>query len=103
MKKVLFLAATAFVLSSCYNTKVYVGNVKKEDKVVKVKSVTNTHLIGGLVPLGSAKVDPKPYVGDRTDYVVKTNQTFWNGLLGGITMGIYTPTTTTFYVPANSK
>ena len=36
---------------------------------------------------------------DAPDFVVKTNQSFLNLLVSGITCGIYTPTQTKFYVP----
>lgn len=44
-------------------------------------------------------MEAKEYVGNKKDYVVKTNQTFINLLINGITFGLYTPTTTTYYLP----
>jgi hypothetical protein len=41
------------------------------------------------------------YVGNYTDYVIKTRHSFVDYLLEYITMGIYTPTSTTYYVPLN--
>jgi hypothetical protein len=32
--------------------------------------------------------------------MIKTKQTFWDGFLAGITCGIYTPSTTYYYQPA---
>ena len=39
------------------------------------------------------------YVGDRENYVVRTYSSFLNGLVGSLTFGIYTPTSTVYYVP----
>lgn len=36
------------------------------------------------------------------DYVVETKVTFGDGLVSCITMGIYTPTTTKYYVPKSN-
>jgi len=50
------------------------------------------------VPLNDG-FEAKKYVGDRSDYVTKSQITFVDGLLRVITLGIYTPSTTNFYVP----
>jgi hypothetical protein len=102
MKKFLLFAICAIAFSSCYNTKVLVGNVDDKTPMVEVNTVCNHHLICGLVPLNNAAVKAADYVGGRADYMVKTNQTFLNFLVNWLTCGIYTPTQTTFYVPLNS-
>ncbi len=99
MKKVFICASFAFLMTSCFNTKVCVGNMKADDPSIKVNSVTNHHFLYGLVPGGKTKVDAKKYIGEKENYAIKNNWTFLNGFLGCITFGIYTPTTTTFYVP----
>lgn len=101
MKNILCMAIFALVMTSCYNAKVCMGNVKQNDPVVKVNSVTNHNLLWGLIPLSQNKVEAKNYIGNRENYAVKYNWTFLNGFLGCITCGIYSPTTTTFYVPLN--
>lgn len=88
-------------MTSCYNTKVCVGSMTENAPVVKVNAVTNHHFLYGLIPGGKTKIEASKYVGERKDYVVKNNWTFLNGLLSCLTMGIYTPTTTTFYLPLN--
>jgi hypothetical protein len=101
MKKFLLVPVIVLLIvcvSSCYNNKILVVNVKPTDPVVEVGSEWNHHIIG-LIPIGKTKLNAKDYVGDRENYVVKTNQSLVNVLLGCITSGIYTPTTTTFYVP----
>lgn len=102
MKKVFFCGAVLFAslsLTSCYNTKVVCGDITRQTPVVKVNSEWNHHLLYGLVPLKNAKMEAKEYVGNKKSYVVKTNQTFINMLVNAITFGLYTPTTTTYYLP----
>lgn len=101
MKKLIFCGAillASCTLTSCYNTKVVCGDITKNTPVVKVNSQWNHHLLYGLVPI-KAKKEAKEYVGDKNNYVVKTNQTFVNLLVNWITFGIYSPNTTTWYVP----
>ena len=98
MKKVLFVAATCLLLTSCYSSKVTHGNVSKNAPAVKINSKKNHFLFWGLVPLSSSQ-KAEDYVEDMPNYVVQTSWTFVDGLLGTITYGIYTPTTTTYYVP----
>ena len=99
MKKIVFLALITVSLSSCYNVKYCTGSVNPNDPVVKVGSVRNHHFIAGLVPGGKTSIKASEYVGNRDNYVVKNNWSFLDGFLSCITFGIYTPTTTTFYVP----
>lgn len=99
MKKMLFAVLTVACLSSCYNTRILVGDVQLKEPVVKVNSEWNHHLIGGLVPLGNASMVAKDYLAGHENYVVKTNMSFLNMLVAGITFGIYTPTQTVYYIP----
>lgn len=103
MKKTLSACIAMLALASCYTTRAYVGNVKPNDPVVKVNKVTNNFFLWGLAPGGHAEVNASDYVSGKTDYVVETQESFVNGLLSTITWGIYSPRTTTFYLPANSK
>lgn len=99
MKKLLFLIVSVVTLSSCYNTRVLVGDVQPNEPIMKINRTWNTHLIGGLIPVGSAKMKADEYVGGYKNYIVKTNINFWNMLVSGITFGIYTPTNTVYYIP----
>lgn len=99
MKKILFFAICAIALSSCYNTKILVGNVDAKTPMVEVNSVWNHHLILGLVPLNNATMKGEEFVAGRKDYMVKTFQTPLHFIVEWLTFGIYTPTQTTFYVP----
>ncbi len=98
MKKFLLLAICAIAFSSCYSTRIMVG-VNENTPVKEVKSVTNHHLVYGLLQYKDTDLNPKDYVGGRSSYMVKKHQTIINAILSGVTFGIYTPTTTTFYVP----
>lgn len=99
MKKILILLFCVVAMSSCYNTRLYVGNVTKEEPLVQVNKEWNSQFIAGLVTTKSAKISPEAYVNNAPNYVVKTNQTFLTGLVGAVTFGIYTPTQTKFYIP----
>lgn len=83
-------------LSSCYSSSVYVGKLHPQEDVTCVGTSHNAHFLGGLI--GSKKIRAKKYVDNLQDYKIKTNHSFVDYLLTGITLGIYTPTTTKFYV-----
>jgi hypothetical protein len=79
-----------------------VGDVSPTEPVKEVNKEWNHHFIFGLVPGGNATMVAADYLPSGTEnYVVKTNQSFLNGLVGSLTFGIYTPTQTKFYVPMN--
>lgn len=99
MRKIFIAAVIALALTSCYNNRILVGNVSENDPVVEVQKQWNSHWLYGLIPGGKTNLKAEEFVKGRQNYVVKTNQSFVNGLINGLTMGIYTPTTTTFYVP----
>ena len=80
----------SFLLASCYTYTSVVGEgAKGSQKVEK----WNHYLIEGLAPISVS--DSKAMAGGAKDYTVTTSMTFVNGLIGAITFGIYTPTTTT--------
>ena len=82
-------------MTSCYCDKTYVGNVKPHDELVHVASSRNGHVFGGAMV---TKNNVSQYVGDTKDYVIANKHTFGDLLLSGLTAGIYTPTTTKYYV-----
>lgn len=97
----LFLVAVVCVLmTSCYTSRVANGTMSATEATVKVNSQKNNFLLWGLVPLGKTQV-AKDYVGDKTNYTTETTWTFVDGLLNTITLGIYTPTTTNYYLPVS--
>ena len=86
-------------LTSCYCDKYAVGTINPEEPLVHVASEHNQHFLCGLI-VNHQKV--KSYVPGVENYVIENKQTFWDGFVSGITFGIYTPTTTKFYVPKSN-
>ena len=66
--------------------------------MTKVYTKHNTHLIDGLANINT-DFKASESVGNYAGYKVNHSITFVDGLLRGITMGIYTPSTTKVYVP----
>ncbi len=93
----------AVTLSSCYSATTCVGTVKADDPVVKVNSVKNHHFIVGFIDEGKTKIEDSKYIGERKNYKVKKCTTFVDGFIEFITMGIYSPTTTIYYVPLDEN
>ena len=78
------------LLTSCYTYTSVVGEGAKGTQKV---TETNHYVVYGLAPINVS--DTKVMAGGAKDYTITTTHTFINGLVGGITLGIYTPTTTT--------
>ena len=100
MKKMMMgaLAVCAVLLmSSCYTTSTYVGNTRPNQPMVEVQTVRNPHYLYGLI--GESKMKASKMVDGENDYMVKHQMTFLDCVFSSVTFGIYTPTTTTFYVP----
>lgn len=93
MKKLSFRIAGMLVacalLSSCYVNTFNVGKGAQSNVQV---SKWNHYLIEGLAPVSVS--DPQKLAGGASDYTVTIKHSFVNMLVGGITFGIYTPTTT---------
>lgn len=90
LKLIFGTAICSLLLSSCYSYRSVVGEgAKGRSEVTK----WNHYLIVGLAPVGVS--DSKSMANGATDYEVFTRQTFVNGLVSALTVGIYTPTTTT--------
>ena len=98
MRKILLLA-TIILLTSCYNTRILVGDVKPKEPVVEINSEWNHGLLWGLVPLNNATMKASEYVNNAENYVIKTNQSFVNMFVSYLTFGIYSPTQTKYYIP----
>lgn len=101
MKKFLLLASLAVVMSSCYTSRVFHGSVTENTPQVEVSSKKNPIMLWGLLPLKNADQKASNVVGNKTNYTTKTTWTFVDGLLNCVTLGIYTPTTTVYYVPVD--
>ena len=78
------------LLTSCYTYTSVVGEGAKGNQEV---TKWNHYVIYGLAPVGVS--DSKAMAGGASNYTVTTRQSFVNGLVSGLTFGIYTPTTTT--------
>ena len=92
MKRILLnvalLLTLTLLVSSCYTMTYNVGEGAKTGMSVTRK---NHYLIAGLVPINTA--DPNQMAGKAKDYTVTIEHTFIDGLISGLTSGIYTPTT----------
>lgn len=102
VSKTMLVAAMAFAtmgLSSCYTTTNFYGNMKQESPAVKVNSTRSDLFIYGLVPTKNCNITDADYVKGGKDYKVKKYHTFVDGLIACITLGIYTPVTTEYYLP----
>lgn len=87
--KLMALGLMVISMSSCYTYTYTVGKGPQTGVEVKQK---NHYLIAGLAPLKVS--DPVQMAGGATDYQVTISHTFVDGLINGLTGGIYTPTTT---------
>lgn len=87
----------ALMLNSCYTSDVFVGKMKSSTPAVKVNTYHNSHFICGLI--GTGKARGKDYVEGANDYKARHQITFTDYLISMITFGIYTPSTTKFYLP----
>ena len=82
------IALTTF-MSSCYSHKFVTGDGPQTGVEVTAK---NNFFLYGLIP---GKVsDPQDLAGNVENFEVTEVHTFVDGLLGVLTFGIYTPTTT---------
>ena len=72
------------------------GNVSPEEPLVHVASRHNPHfLMGAVVSHEKAKAS----IPDVENYVVEVKRTFGDLFVSGLTLGIFQPTTTKYYVP----
>ena len=97
MKKIFIFTVCVFCLSSCYTRRLLVGDVKPKEAMVEVSKKHDAHFIAGLAK--TAKSIAQEHVGDAENFAVKTSYGFGDILLSAITLGIYTPTTTKYYIP----
>ena len=76
-------------MASCYSVSYAVGSGSQTGETIVEK---NHFLVSGLAPIKTA--NPTLMAGDAKNYQVTIKHTFVDGLLGLLTNGIYTPTTT---------
>jgi predicted small secreted protein len=93
MKKLIFAVAlflaTSSMLTSCYT---YTSTVGKGSQTGQTVTKKNHYLVYGLAAISTS--DSKQMAGGATDYEVTVTHTFIDGLIAGLTSGLYTPTTT---------
>ena len=90
MKMMAILFATSMLLTSCYSYTTVVGEgAQGNNKTTQ----WNHYVIYGLAPVGVS--DAKQMADGAKNYTVNVKQTFVNGLLAALSIGIYTPTLTT--------
>ena len=90
MKTMAILFASTMLLSSCYSYTSVVGEGAKGNSQT---TQWNHYVVYGLAPVGVS--NSKQMANGAKDYTVHTRQSFVNGLVSGLTFGLYTPTTTT--------
>ena len=86
-----------FSLSACFSHHYNIGEGVRVDKTEEI-TVKNHFLIAGLIPVQRAKVETM--VGDTVNYEVYTRMSPTDMFVSTLTIGIYTPTTTTVIIPA---
>lgn len=89
-KTLALIFASTMLLSSCYTYTSVVGEGANGNKEV---TKWNHYVVYGLAPVGVS--DSKEMADGAENYEITTKQTFVNGLVSALTLGLYTPTTTT--------
>ncbi|MCH2214690.1 MAG: Bor family protein [Flavobacteriales bacterium] len=89
-KSLLFACAGLLMLSSCYTYTFTVGQGAQGSKEI---TAWNHYVVYGLAPVGVS--DAAELADGAENYTVEVKHSFVNGLIAGLTFGIYTPTMTT--------
>jgi len=89
-KRMTIIFASSILLTSCYSYTSVVGNGAQGNSQT---TEWNHYVIYGLAPVGVS--DSKQMADGKENYTVHTRQSFVNGLVSLLTLGIYTPTITT--------
>ena len=97
MKKYLLILLCSLCATSCYTSRLLVGDVRRNEPMIEVSKQHNAHYIGGLVKTG--KSFSQDHIGDAQNYAITTRYGFGDMMLSVITAGIYTPTTTKYFIP----
>lgn len=97
MKRIITICACATMLCSCYTTRVLVGDVKPNEPMIEVSKKHDAHFLGGLVK--TAKNIAEEHVGEAENFMIRSQYGFGDIMLSAISLGIYTPTTSKYYIP----
>lgn len=90
MKMMTIIFTSSILFTSCYSYTSVVGSGAQGNQQT---TQWNHYVVYGLAPVGVS--DSKQMANGADNYTVFTRQSFVNGLISGLTFGIYTPTTTT--------
>ncbi len=90
VKILMMVFAVSVLMTSCYSYTTIVG---KGSQGTEKTTKWNHYVIYGLAPVGVS--DAKEMANGTENYTVHTRQSFLNGLVSALTLGLYTPTTTT--------
>ena len=103
MKKFISFSIVIFcvsiLFSSCYCDKTYIGHWDYNDVPVHVVSTHNPHCLMGAIVTHN---DASKYIGDSEDYIIANKRTFGDLLITSLTFGIFSPTTTKYYVKSTN-
>lgn len=97
MRRLIIVCTIATMLCSCYTSRILVGDTKPKEPMIEVAKSHDAHFIGGLVK--TAKNVAEEHIGDAENYMIRSQYGFGDIVLSAITAGIYTPTTSKYYVP----
>lgn len=84
-------------ISSCFSHRYQVGEGVRVEKIEEI-TAKNHFLAFGLIPVKRSKLEV--LAGDTINYEVYTRMTPQDMFVSTLTIGIYTPTTTTVTLPA---
>jgi len=90
MKKIILVAVVAIAMTSCYTHQYSVGTGASTGLTVTEK---NHYVVYGLAAIKTS--NPQDMAKGAKNFDVKTTHSFIDGLISGLTFGIYNPTTTT--------
>ena len=97
MRRLIIVCTVATMLCSCYTSRILVGDTKPKEPMIEVSKSHDAHFIGGLVK--TAKNIAEEHIGDAENYMIRSQYGFGDIVLSAITVGIYTPTTSKYYIP----
>ncbi len=97
IRPLLGILLLTLILSSCFSHHYNVGEGVRVEKTEEV-TAKNHFLAFGLIPIKRSKLET--LVGDTINYEVYTRMTPQDMFVSALTIGFYTPTTTTVTLPA---
>lgn len=96
----IFRFCCCIIFSSRYVTEYHIGSIVPGLDVLKIGEYKNHYFIHGLVSFNKPRI-LKDLIGDRKNYIIITKRKFLDNLIAVLTSGIYTLTTTEYYIPSD--